>query len=115
MSSNTTYPTPQSDSKTEEPIAGKLERISSAIVTAINARDFTFSSPSAQELLAHIDPQWKAHCSDGLYEHGGHGTLGRCTSCDERAWVAQDCWAMVVLLYCWYERQSWEYWWHWVK
>ncbi|EME45945.1 hypothetical protein DOTSEDRAFT_22069 [Dothistroma septosporum NZE10] len=59
MHSNT-LPTPSSDKDCGEPIAARLERVSSAVVTAINARDFGFTSESAQELLAHIDPQWKA-------------------------------------------------------
>lgn len=40
--------------------AAILERLSSAIPTAINERDLDFTTPDAQELLSHISPRFQA-------------------------------------------------------
>ncbi|KAK3709511.1 hypothetical protein LTR37_010884 [Vermiconidia calcicola] len=39
--------------------AAKLERLSAAVVNAHNARDFSFQSEEAQELVAHLTHDWE--------------------------------------------------------
>lgn len=43
----------------------ELERLSTAIVTAINQRDFDFQSPGAQELVARLAPTFEAEIETG--------------------------------------------------
>lgn len=55
-----TYPTPETPSlKVSESTATYLERLSSIVVTAINDRDFDFTSAEAQTFLAHVSPHWR--------------------------------------------------------
>ncbi len=58
--SEAAYPTPSSDHTPPESIAATLERLSTAVVTALNARDFDFTSETAQELVRHLAPDFKA-------------------------------------------------------
>lgn len=45
----------------QSPVAVELERLSSAIPTFVNARDFEFKSLEAAELLSHVAPEFVAH------------------------------------------------------
>lgn len=55
-----TYPTPDTPStRRDESTASYLERLSSTVVTAINDRDFNFTSPEAQTFLSHVSPHWR--------------------------------------------------------
>jgi len=59
MPPNDACPTPTSDESPVEPVSALLERLSFAVVTAINEQDFDFTSEQAHEFLAHLAPDWE--------------------------------------------------------
>ncbi|KAK4549112.1 hypothetical protein LTR36_007568 [Oleoguttula mirabilis] len=48
--------------------AAELERLSTAFVGVLNAHDFAFASHEAQELVAHLTPDWRAQMDTSAHQ-----------------------------------------------
>lgn len=60
MQSQPSYPTPESDTSPKETTSAQIERLSTTWVNTLNNRDFSFTSPEAQDLIAHLAPDFRA-------------------------------------------------------